>query len=532
MRIQNKLFAAFLLAGISLVALMFFLMQWSLTKGLLEFINTKERDNIAPFVEVLKNRYQQENSWDWIDDRHRLFHDLFRDNTVDKKPHFGRGPSEHRRPPQLGEGRERFDDSRPPRRAQGNDEHEDRRPPPRGGDYTKDDSRRGIDNGPGHRTINRPANRRNDRPTDLSLFDDNKKFLVGRPQAKENDQWLPIMVEKQITGYLVIPRRLGITAGYELTLLEQQRTAFIIISLLLIGLTILIAMPLARNLVDPIKRLAQGMNQLTKGDYKSRVTLERNDELGNLSRDVNELAMTLEKNDSARRRWIADISHELRTPISIMKGEMEAVIDGVRSLDLAHVSSSHQEVQRLQRLVEDLYELTSADIGGMKYRKEEFDLVELIYDELSQFQQILSQSNIQLSHQLPEQPMIIWADADRLCQLFNNIMVNCAKYVDTDSETQSEIGSETKGQVNLTLKGEDGGLILTIEDNGKGVPEQHLANLFERLYRVDDSRNRKTGGSGLGLAICKQIVEAHRGTISAEKSALGGLAVVIEFTTV
>ncbi|MCJ8269940.1 MAG: ATP-binding protein, partial [Psychrosphaera sp.] len=250
----------------------------------------------------------------------------------------------------------------------------------------------------------------------------------------------------------------------------------------------------------------------------------RNDELGHLSRDVNELAMTLEKNDSARRRWIADISHELRTPIAVMKGEMEAVIDGVRSLDLAHVTSSHQEVQRLQRLVEDLYELTSADIGGMKYRKEEFDLVELIDDELSQFQQILSQSNIQLSHQLPEQPMIIWADADRLCQLFNNIMVNCAKYVDTDSEID--------GQVNLTLQGKDDCLILTIEDNGKGVPEQHLANLFEHLYRVDNSRNRKTGGSGLGLAICKQIVEAHHGTISAQKSALGGLAVVIELTTV
>ncbi len=526
MRIQNKLFAAFLLAGISLVALMFFLMQWSLTKGLLEFINTKERDNIAPFVEVLKNRYQEQNNWDWIDDKHRLFHNLFRDNIVDKEHNFGRlRPLRHhglRRPEEQEAGGE-FDDQSPRRRLENSG---DRRPPPHREGYRDGGFRRGPGPGDG------PGHRPNERPTDLSLFDHNRAYLVGHPEANENDQWLPIEVEEKTVGWLVIPRRLGITAGYELSLLEQQRTAFIIISLLLIGLTILMAMPLARNLVDPIKRLAQGMNQLAKGDYKTRVTLKRNDELGHLSRDVNELAMTLEKNDSARRRWIANISHELRTPIAVMKGEMEAVIDGVRSLDLAHVSSSHQEVQRLQRLVEDLYELTSADIGGMKYRKEEFDLVELIEDELSQFQQILSKSNIQLTHQLPDHPMIIWADADRLCQLFNNIMVNCAKYINTGIDPKSEIESEINGRVNLTLQGKEGGLILTIEDNGKGVPGEHLANLFEHLYRVDDSRNRKTGGSGLGLAICKQIVEAHEGTISAQKSAIGGLAVVIELKTV
>ena len=475
MRIQNKLFVAFLLTGVGLVGLMLVLMQWSLSKGLLEFVNSKERDAIAPAIEKLTQEYQQHGDWQWIKGRHRLFHRIFRNYTnhtlLDSIS--GKRPVPPPPPPQGNGG------PRPPP------------PPPR--------AARAV--------------------PDFSLFDANKQFLVGKEQVSDNDHWLAIELSQQVVGYLVIPRRLGLTKGYELALLEQQRHQFLLISLLLIVLTAIIAMPLARHLVQPIKRLAQSMAQLTSGNYQERIEIKRNDELGHLARDVNELAMTLDKNDSARRRWLANISHELRTPIAVLKSEMEAVIDDIRPLNKDFVHSSYQETQRLQRLVEDLYELTSADIGGMKYRKQSINLKAFLQQESDHFIHLLAPKNISyvqhIADSMDDSQLVIWGDCDRLSQLFNNLMVNCGKY------------ASAQGRVELSLNYQDGNIIIRIDDDGPGVPSSHLPLLFEHLYRVDDSRDRQTGGSGLGLAICKQIVEAHQGQIVAQKSALGGLAVVI-----
>lgn len=526
MRIQNKLFVALLAAGITLVSLMFVAIEWSLTRGLLEFINTKERDTMAPFVQVLKNRYKFNGSWDWVKDRHRVFHDLFRTEVVAKNPDYtppgpGAGswgpPTKGHHPPSS----TRHDIERS---RHGHNTHRERIGSDDGAfDRVPD---RALDRPPGRFEsdvpphLGGPAPRRRDRPADMALFDAQRQFVVGKPNAQPDDNWMEIKVDDKVVGFLVIPKRHGITQGYELQLLEQQRFAYVVIAFCLILLTVVIAMPLARNLVLPIKQLARFMNQLTQGKYESRLTLKRNDELGHLSRDVNELAVTLEKNDSARKRWLADISHELRTPIAILKGEMEAVIDGIRPMDIAQMQSSYQEVQRLQRLVDDLHELSSADIGGMKYRKEEFDIVEMLDDEVPQYQHILSRSNITLSTSLQTEEKVVWADGDRLSQLFSNLFVNCAKYAGQD------------GLVHLSAREAKDKVRITIEDNGPGVPEEHLGHLFEHLFRVDDSRNRKTGGTGLGLAICKQIVEAHQGQIWAEKSPLGGLAVQVELPVV
>ena len=496
MRIQNKLFTAILLAGIGLVALMYILMEWTLTRGLVEFINTKEKARIEPLTAVLVERYQARGGWQWIDGRHRLFHNLYRNLS-------GRN-STRQTQPAVGEPSERIDDRYPRDRDRGGDV--DRRPPP---------SRDG-----GFRPGRRPPphhDRRGEgpRPPQIALFDAHKRFLAGDPNARPHDNWIDILLEDKTIGYLVVPNHERVTEGYELTLLEQQRESYIVISLLLICLTIVVAMPLARNLVQPIKQLAGAMNRLTRGDYETRLKLKRDDELGQLSRDVNELAMTLDKTDTARKRWLADISHELRTPIAVLKGEMEAVIDGVRQPDIKQVESSYQEVQRLQRLVEDLYELSSADIGGMKYRKEPVDLQALLEDEIPLYEQLLAPRDIAINVRVGKKALVVYADADRLYQLFKNILVNSAKY-----------GRES-GEVHLTLERVQDTAQITFEDDGPGVPEDHLDKLFEHLYRVDDSRNRETGGSGLGLAICRQIVEAHEGTIEARRSALGGLCVII-----
>lgn len=492
MRIQHKLFVSFLAAGISLVLLMFVAIQWSLTRGLVEFVNTKDRDSLTSFVAALERGYRREQSWQWIAGRQRTLHDLYKAQVIDKHPNFvppTSGPEHQgvRRP-----GDERF---APPKAGPRPPEFEPR---------------------PAVAGIERRGPLPRNRPAQISLLDSDKQLVVGGQRYKVSDNWLNIEVDGKIVGYVVFPKRHGINDGYALELLEQQRIAYIIISLCLVALTVVVALPLASNLVRPIKALAAFMDRLAKGEYQQRLSLKRNDELGQLSRDANELAATLEEAESARKRWLADISHELRTPIAVMKGEMEAVIDGVRPLDIAQVQSSYQETLRLQRLVEDLYELASNDIGALKYRKEEIDLAELLSDDLTQYQHILSAASLTLHSKLGDDSVMVWADGDRLTQLMVNLMSNCAKYAKDGSA------------VWLTLEAQDSHVQITVADDGHGVADEHLPQLFEHLYRVEDSRNRKTGGSGLGLAICKKIVEGHGGAIVATKAEQGGLQVRIE----
>lgn len=494
MRIQNKLYIAFLLSGIGLVVLMLVLMQWSLSKGLVEFVNQRERAALAPVIEKLVDGYRQNGDWEWIADEQRQFHRIFRSNADHSDEH--RPPPRSHRPPPRGE--------HPPKHQRQHQRRSDRK------------------RGPDHQRAGPPGQ-------DIILYDADKNYVVGKKRLFKEAQWLPINDNQQIIGYIVTPARHGLTKGYELTLLEQQRYQFLLISLLLSVLTVIIAMPLARHLVRPIARLAKSMAQLTKGNYQERITINRNDELGYLARDVNELAITLENNDTARKRWLADISHELRTPIAVMKSEMEAVIDDIRPLNKDVIHSTYQETQRLQRLVEDLYELCTADIGGMKYKKQSIDIEQFLLDESDHYQHLLAANNSQLKMEFSaanKSATNVWGDCDRLSQLLSNLMTNCAKYGKENGivELSLKISTEPANEQNAQ---QTKYITMIIDDDGPGVSEQHLDKLFEHLYRVDNSRNRQTGGSGLGLAICQQIVHAHQGSIAAQKSPLGGLRVMI-----
>ena len=143
------------------------------------------------------------------------------------------------------------------------------------------------------------------------------------------------------------------------------------------SLVALVTLPLARHLVEPLKLITQGMHKLTQGDYQQSINLKREDELGRLSRDYNELAHSLAESETTRKRWLANISHELRTPVAILRGELEAMLDEVRPLNKKNIASANDEVKHLQRLIDDLNLLTSADIGGMRYRKKNEELTKV-----------------------------------------------------------------------------------------------------------------------------------------------------------
>jgi two-component system sensor histidine kinase BaeS len=276
------------------------------------------------------------------------------------------------------------------------------------------------------------------------------------------------------------------------------------------------SLPLANRLVKPIKALATATNYLSAGKFDTRVPVVSVDELGRLARNFNELAITLEKNEHTRRHWVADISHELRTPLAVLRGEIEAIQDGIRQPTSEAISSLHSETLRLGRLVEDLYQLSLFDLGGLTYRKAELDCAMMLNQTVESFRPEFTAHNIELHCELPKGNFSpLFADGERLRQLFHNILENSLKYTDP------------QGTLIVHLDYTTTDVQISFQDSAPGVPPESVERLFDRLYRVETSRNRATGGAGLGLAICKNIVEAHHGSIQAKQSPLGGLWLLV-----
>jgi two-component system sensor histidine kinase BaeS len=276
------------------------------------------------------------------------------------------------------------------------------------------------------------------------------------------------------------------------------------------------AWALGRVLLAPARRLAAATHQLAAGRYDTRVAVTSSDELGRLAADFNRLATTLERNENLRREFMADVSHELRTPLAIMRGELEAMEDGLQPLDQRSIESLQAEVATLSKLVDDIHQLSIAEVGALTYRSVAFDLSGLLQRCVDAFQDRLAERGITVQWDGAAAPLTVLGDEDRLAQVFHNILENAVRY------------AEPGARVRATCRAPGGRFVeAVIEDSGPGVPEQYLDKLFERFYRLEGSRNRATGGSGLGLAICRGIVAAHGGTLAAGRSPLGGLALTL-----
>lgn len=500
MKIQNKFFLILFGFSLILVTIYALLMQWSIGNGMVEYVNTKEQQALKPLVVALAAEYKKNNDWSTVSNKNRQFSDLVYLKL--KGSQFLQPSPDTRRPPQDFNG-------------PSNDFN---------GPNNDFNSPSNDFNGPNN-DFNSPFNDRvmeREKGLDTpwySVIDNNKKLVVGHLLPKNNFNHIPIVIDDdQVVGFLVVPKRDQVFDGYELAFIEQQESFLWIFALITLFLVGLVTLPLARNVLGPINSITQGMHQLTQGIYKQKIALHRKDEFGELIRDFNELALTLEENENARKRWLANISHELRTPVAILRGELEAMLDNVRPMNKENIESSNDEVKHLQYLIDDLHQLTSADIGGMHYRKKNEDINVWLESEMDKYTGYLSDAGITLETAISKEQVEVYADRTRLCQLFENIINNCIKYSQASLVKISSHVDNSSSQQKLIVK---------VEDNGIGVDSYHLEKLFEHLYRVDDSRNRKTGGTGLGLSICAHIVAAHQGSISASHSSEGGLAIII-----
>jgi two-component system sensor histidine kinase BaeS len=284
-------------------------------------------------------------------------------------------------------------------------------------------------------------------------------------------------------------------------------------------LAAVVALLLARSVLAPVKRMMNAIHSLAGGDYSARVPAARADELGRLASDFNVLADSLQRAERMRRDLIADISHELRTPLAVLRGELEAIEDGVHDFNRDSLRSLQAEVSALNKLIEDLYELSLSDLGVLSYHKAPASVRELALSSLDSMRESFKAKQIAVEFScMPNIADASFAvDASRFSQLLKNLLQNSLRYTDPG------------GRVCVSLSRDDQGWQLDVQDSLPNVPDAALAHLFDRFYRVDESRSRQSGGAGLGLSLCHAIVTAHGGTIEARHSPLGGLWIHARF---
>ncbi len=344
-----------------------------------------------------------------------------------------------------------------------------------------------------------------------ALLDAQRQPVVGRVRDLANAVLRPVTVDGATVGYVAGAPLHEPFSGAERRLAEQQASASVAIAGLAVLLAALVGYLVARGFIAPVKRLADATHRLAAGDYATRVPSMRGDELGQLTADFNRLAVTLGANETLRRDFMADISHELRTPLAILRGELEALEDGIRTLTPARLRSLQAEVATLGKLVEDLYELSLADVGALAFHPQRMDLRDAVEAAVLAFGERFATRGVSLEQPAFAGPVTVDADHRRITQLLNNLLENSVRYTDRG------------GIVRVAVSREDGEAVLDVMDSPPAVPPEALPRLFDRLYRVDTSRNRRSGGAGLGLALAKAMVEGQGGRIVAQRSPLGGL---------
>jgi two-component system sensor histidine kinase BaeS len=348
----------------------------------------------------------------------------------------------------------------------------------------------------------------------LMLFDAERKQLIGRPEAAALAVLRPVEVGGGTVGYLGYVPRPELVASIERLYIERQHVTFSVIAVAMLAAALVLGAGLAHWLARRIRALARGANALARGDYNVRLEARGHDELAHLARDFNALAGTLEHTRQARQQWIADIAHELRTPLAILRGEIESLQDGVRPLTQASIASLASETARLARLVEDLHTLSMSDLGALTYHKEPVPIAEAIEDAIAAQGTEIAARELAVETELDE-AALVFADETRLAQVFTNLLQNSLRYTDAP------------GKIAVAAARAGDHVVIRWEDSAPGVPAAELSRLTDRLYRVESSRSRAGGGSGLGLAIAAAIIEAHGGTLVAKPSMLGGLLVEI-----
>lgn len=320
----------------------------------------------------------------------------------------------------------------------------------------------------------------------------------------------PIVIEGETVGYLVIdaPHPFSRSALRDLLL---PLLFFTITSGLLV---LTVGFLLNRQMINPMARVIAAMTAVADGDLSARAEVAAPPRLHGLVAGFNGMAAALERADQQRRDMLADVAHELRTPLSVIRGRLEGILDGVYPADEDHVAPVLAETYVLERLVDDLRLLTLVETRALKLDKQAVDLADLLARMVDLFAAEAEERDLRLKLVTPPDELpAVFADEQRIGQVVGNLLSNALRY--------SREGDTVEVRVSQTGRG----VQVMVDDSGPGVPQAQHGQVFERFWRGEHSRSRATGGAGLGLAIARQLIEAHGGEIFAASSPLGGLRV-------
>ena len=342
------------------------------------------------------------------------------------------------------------------------------------------------------------------------------EWLSGRPPrpgAAVLQQ--PVTVAGQVVAVAWLEALPPAAQSVDAAFLTRQYRGILLAAGGLLLLAVLGAVWVGRRWLRPVQEARRAAHRIAEGALDTRLTPRGNDELADLARDINTMAASLQKLEASRRRWIAELSHEMRTPLAVLRGEVECLIDGIRPLERGALVSLQGEVARLTRLMDDFHQLALSDLRALPCTFSTLDAGALARDATARLAPRAAAAGLSLDCAVPAGPVHASWDRQRIDQLLTNLLENSLQYTDAP------------GRVRLALHVADGQTAtLTVDDSAPGVPPQSLPHLFEPLYRADPSRSRQSGGSGLGLAICEAIARSHGGHIMAEPAPWGGLRVV------
>ena len=338
--------------------------------------------------------------------------------------------------------------------------------------------------------------------------------LGSRYAFNDHDLIINLNVRGNRIGYLVIPEySLAIRIGFARAILFPVGLISFILAMFMVVVSIL----LVRRFVNPLADVIYAAHSVANGDLKARIPTKGPQDLRSLSNSFNEMAASLESSDRQRRDMLADIAHELRTPLSVIRGRLEGIVDGIYPENGTQVSMALEQTYLLQRLVDDLRLLTLAETRQLPFDMRNIHVSEVIGRVLEMFSAEAQEKNISLSFPEKDGDLSALADPQRFEQVLSNLIGNSLRYVPEGNASKVWVTTnETPNDVRIA-----------VNDNGAGIPEEDLPFAFDRFWRKEKSRSRVSGGTGLGLAIAKQLIEAQGGTIQARNLPEGGLQVVV-----
>ncbi|MGL1959304.1 MAG: ATP-binding protein [Colwellia sp.] len=349
----------------------------------------------------------------------------------------------------------------------------------------------------------------------VSLLDSNKNIIIEATIKNAVILTEKIELNGAVIGWLTLNNKAFKNDPIADHYLTKQLEISYWIGALGVLIATLFSYILSRHITAPINLLNQGAQKIAKRDFTTHIKVTSQDEFKALATSVNNISKELLKYDNRQKQWLMDISHELRTPLTILGGELDAMTDGVIPLNKNAITSLQEEVTLMTRLVQDLHELTVIDKTAFECQKDNIQILSLLSLQVTKYNPLFSNKNIELIANIPTQQMTIKGDNDRLSQVIQNILENGLRYINSPGNLHISVDIiESKVQISFA-------------DSGPGVAKDALPKLFDRLYRTDESRNRKTGGAGLGLAISRNIILAHNGKIFATLNKQGGLSIHI-----